>query len=515
MLKTIKLSNFSMLFSILLLTLTIVSCSDSDDPKEKAEKPTISIDGDSTAVVKNGENINVKLMLNAPGGIKSLVVNKGGGFLEEIPLQGESTYTYASQSVAEDAEEGDEYAFEFILVDAQNQESTPVTFTAKAAKYDQITVGGKELYEVVIPTDGIVTSGTNMNFVEGRDYYINEALLFQDGSSLSIEPGVTLYLLAEQNPSVGIETETGTAVNIEGTTTNPVVMTSSKVLTDNAEPGDWDTFEIEEVQNATVKYLRTEYAGEGFRVDNCDNTNTVEYIQSFRSNGEGIYVSDNNINLKYLVNTKSNDSGFRFGDAYNGKIQFVINVGADNDESEFYLRETASVTAANITLLGPGMDAEKGGDLIQIKSTANTFKIYNSIVAESVDEDLKFDGDMPITDLNGANVLAYSYFFKNKDPLKDNAALFFGTFDAAGNLATNPFFNNAISINAEGDIEFEIIEGIGVDDFIPDTMITAKESFDPSTIDTFFTSVTFVGAVENESNDWTKGWVKNPDGTIR
>jgi hypothetical protein len=50
-------------------------------------------------------------------------------------------------------------------------------------------------------------------------------------------------------------------------------------------------------------------------------------------------------------------------------------------------------------------------------------------------------------------------------------------------------------------------------DFVPDA--APSTSFDPSTIDSFFQSVSFAGAVENAANDWTTGWVKNPDGTIR
>ncbi|RPD93378.1 hypothetical protein EGM88_12815 [Aureibaculum marinum] len=515
MLKTINFNRISMLSSIFLIIFALASCSSDDDPKELPAIPILSIDGDNEVVVKNGETIHVTLSLNAAGGNKSLVVNKGGGFLEEIPLNATaSTYTYSNQSVDENAEEGEEIEFEFILVDTENQESSAVSFKVFSAKYDLITIGSEKVYDVNI-SGGVVESGTNIKFIEGRNYYISEDVTFLDGSSLNIESGVTVYLNAGQEPSVGIKAESGTLVDIQGTATNPVVMTSSKTLTGDAKAGDWDTFELEDMSNAVVRFLRSEYADTGLRLDNCDNTNTVEYIQSFMSSGEGIYITDNNINLKYLINTKSEDSGYRIGDDYNGKMQFIINVGADNDESEFYVRENASVIAANMTLLGPGEDAEEGGDLIEIKSEANTFKIYSSIVAESVDEDIKFSGDMPITDLNGVNVLAYSYFFNNDDPLKDNASDFFGTFNEDGSLATNPFFNNAIALEEDGDIDFEKIDGIGVDDFIPDATVTAKESFDPSTIDSFFTSVTFVGAVENEANDWTKGWVKNPDGSIR
>ena len=93
---------------------------------------------------------------------------------------------------------------------------------------------------------------------------------------------------------------------------------------------------------------------------------------------------------------------------------------------------------------------------------------------------------------------------------------FFGTFDANGNPLTNPFFNNALSGGeSPDDFVFETIPGIGVDQFVPSSTVTALENFDPSTVNPVFESATFVGAVENTANDWTVGWAKNPDGTIR
>ncbi|MFW5760234.1 MAG: hypothetical protein ACOCXH_04550 [Cyclobacteriaceae bacterium] len=492
----------------------INGCGNEDTPDPVFDAPVLSISGQSSALLKPGDAIEVSFTLDADAGNQTLRVNRGGGILDLVSLDEDATtFTYSGATVSGDLTEGEMEEFEFILIDAADQQSTPVTFTADIAVYDLITVKGEEMYEVAIPADGIVPSGIDVKFSEGRSYYITEFLEFEAGSSLTIEPGVSVYFLAGVEPSTGIIVNQGVSVTIEGTAIAPIVMTSSNILDDTAEPGDWDTFELEGTLNAVFRYVRIEYAKEGLRIDEVDASNTVEYVQSFFSEDEGFYVTDGDIHLKYLVNTKSGDTGFRLGDSYKGTLQFIINQGADHDETDFYIRENATITAANMTLLGPGKDAAEGGDILEMKSSVNLFKIYNTIIAESVDEDLKLES-INVTDLDGEVVFAYSYVFNNDDPIKGDAIKFFGTFDAEGNILTNPFFNNAITGGpTPDDFTFEVIEGIAVDDFLPEIEQTSE--FDPADLGGAFVSAPFVGAVQDAANDWTIGWVKNPDGTIR
>lgn len=485
---------------------------DNTDPEFEA--PLLTLAGDDSALLKPGDAIEVGFTLDAEAGNKTLVVNRNGGILDQVALDPAATsFTYSDATVSADLTEGDTEVYEFILVDGEDQESEPVEFTANIAVYDLITVKGEELYEVTAPEGGIIGDGLAVKFSEGRSYYIAGALQFDAGSSLTIEPGVTVYFLAGAEPSVGVIALPGSSVNIEGTASAPVVMTSANTLDDTAEPGNWDTFELEGTENAVFRYVRIEYAGEGLRIDEVDASNTVEYVQSFYADGEGFYITDGDINVKYLVNTKSGDTGFRLGDAYTGTLQFIINQGSDHDETDFYIRETATIVAANLTLLGPGQDAAQGGDILEMGSTANLFKIYNTIIAESVDEDLKLE-PITVTDLDGEVVFAYSYVFNNADPIKDDAINFFGTFDAEGNPVTNPFFNNALTGGpTPDDFTFEAIAGIAVDDFVPDA--EQPSEFDPADLGGSFVSAPFVGAVKDAASDWTTGWVKNVDGSVR
>lgn len=522
MTNKLKLKNVGIFFSALLMVFAITACSsdDGDDgPDVKANPPSLSIDGDNTAIVKNGETITVALILNAPGGNKSLVVNKNGGLLEEIPLQeSQTTYSYTNQSVSDDAEEGEEHALEFILVDKQNQESAPVTYSVYAAVYDEITVFGETLYDATVATDGIVPSGTNMKLISGRNYFIGSTLLFEGGTSLTIQPGVTVYLDADAGQAIELRVDSGASVSIIGTATEPVVFTSSKALNGTASPGDWDRFRYGDVKNGTLQYVRSEYADSGIRFGDTDDSNTVDHLTSYMAAGEGFYFTNGNVNAKYLVAVNSEGGGFRLGDSYAGKLQFGISwineVFSDNQELD--IRETASPTLANFTLLGPGVEVENTHGA-RLRSSSQS-KVYNSLITEFPRRGIRLNDDVSITDLNGETVFAYSYIVNvPRDPFRDdtdNGNPFQGYVDGDDNFQ-NPFFNNVTGFDEDGDPILEDVAGIGVDDFIPDNAIATKEAFDPISIDAWFTSVNYVGAIENEAGDWTTGWVKNTDGTIR
>ncbi len=516
-------SNLKLYLSIILVVFLSACSSDDNDrgtePEPTPNAPALALEGSNSILVKNGQAINVTLNLTAPGGSKELVVNRGGGLLETIALtSAQSTVTYNTETVPADSQEGDVIAYQFILVDLTDQESTPVALTVNTTEYDTIEIGGETLFDITITDDGIVPSGTNVNLITGRNYFLSSSLSFEDGTSLTIEEGVTLYLDAEAESPIEVRVDNGASISVIGTPSNPIVMTSSATLGGTPASGDWSRFRLGNVQNGTFQYVRSEYADEGLRFGGVDNTNTVDHITSFFSAGEGIYVTGGNVNIKYAVAVNSGGGSFRFGDDYAGKVQFLIGqidqVFADNEELS--IRETSTAVVSNITLIGPGSDQENThGARLRASSQG---KVYSAIITAFPRRGIRLNDDVLVTDLTGQTVFAYSYIFDvPTDPYRDDTAngnLFQGFIDDE-DIFQNPFFNNVTGFDLEGNPILEEITGVGTNDFIPEATVTAKNSFDPNMVDAFFTSVTFVGAVENEANDWTTGWVKNPDGSIR
>ncbi len=526
------LTNKTIFLGILMLAF-IVACSGDDDGGETPAAPTISIDGETSIISKSGEAFSVTFTLNAAGGNEELVVYFNGGVLETVPLTADATsFVYNTQVLPADANEGQEFEYEFALGDNAGQDSQRVNLTVSAAVYDTIDVEGASLFNVEIPTDAIVTG--EITLAANRNYYLSESLSFISGSSLTMEEGATLYM---QTPveltdlTLSISMVAGANLSINGTATNPVVITPSSSIAGTPEPGDWNRLFLDgsagSLTGATVRYLRTEYATDGIRVDNLDNTNTFEYIQSYKSGGEGIYFTNGNANAKYMVATNSTEEGFRLGDEYAGKMQFGLAIMServllDDDTYEVVIRDQSSAILANFTAVGPGLDDEDEDVYgYRLRGTGDG-RVYNSIGADFFRRGVRVsDADAGGT-LDGPKVFAYGYIFNlNSQHFRD--APFGGSRNMDGSI-NNPFFNNVTSyeevvdpVTMEVTYEpiYDTIAGIGTNDFIPDATVTAKENHDPNTVDAFFTSVTYVGAIENEAGDWTVGWVKNPDGTIR
>jgi len=421
--------------------------------------------------------------------------------LETIALNATATsFTYNTQTVPSDASEGQEYIYQFLLADNANQESSRVDLTINAALYDEITIGSETLYDVTIPQDGIVATGTSIKFIAGRNYYITKPLSFDDGSSLTIEEGVTVYMKKPTEVDellIEITINPGSQISIIGTATNPVVLTSSATLTGDPEPGDWERLDLDGNSNGVIQYLRTEYAEIGLRVDNCDDSNIIEYVTVFKSSDEGFYITDSNVNAKYLAAIETGDSNFRLGGEYSGNLQFLIAYNVGGGEEAFYMRDDSNTTLANVTAVGPGKETnlapdefENGG--IRFRSPIGG-KVYNAVITGMPDWGVRVQEVVP-TDIDGTVVFAYSNVYEN-DSRND---------DVDGDI----FFDEASFNNSE-----DVIAGIATGSIVPTT--EEVSSFDPSTLGSFFSAALFKGAIQDSSNDWTSGWVKNPDGTIR
>lgn len=513
------LSGNNMILIIASFLFLFSACKDEEDDPIFSQ-PTISIQGEELIELKRGAPIEVDLMLNAEGGNKELLVYFDGGLLEIIELEKEITsYTYSSQSVPSTAEEGQEFEYEFSLVNTQDLESEKVKLTVSTLLYDIIQVGGTQLYEVIIPDDGIIET-ENYKFAKNRKYYIGRHMLFQPGTSLTVEEGVHLYVNADFDEPIFIEFEVGAEVHLVGTATNPVVITSSNVLTGEPQPGDWGRFNIygdgEGSNSGKIHYLRMEYPGSrAFRLSDVGSGTSISHIQVFMADGEGIMPTSGDVNMKYIVATDCRGGAFRLGNTYSGKIQFALSWLSDQYDSneELTIREEASPVISNVTLIGPGVDASNTHGLRM--RAASSGKVYNAIIAEFPRRGIRLNDEVVVTDLEGPTVFAYSYIFNvPTDPYRDdtdNGNPFQGYMD--GETLVNPFFNNILGFDEDGEPILDIIAGIGVGDFLPDA--EKASDFNPSSLDDFFDNAPYVGAFRNQDDDWTVGWVKNPDGSIR
>jgi hypothetical protein len=509
------LNNSLIRLSLFLGLILVWSCEeDTEDPN--FANPTLSLSSDASIEVQAGETFTVNLTFTAEGGAKELVVYQGGGVLEVVPLaETATTVAYSNQSVPTDAIEGQEFSYEFAVVSQQDVESNRVAVTVSALTFPEISVGGQRIFEVSPPSDGVLPSGTAIKFVTGRNYLIRGSISFSTGTSLEIEEGVQVYLDANAENPVEVEIGPGATTSILGTAENPVVMTSSSTLDGTPAPGDWDTFRLEESVNSTIQYLRIEFSGEGMRVQRADDSNDISYVQVMNTANEGFYITGGAATFSHLYALNASEGGYRIGDDYSGKMQYLISQLSEyiDEATELEIRETASPTISNVTLIGPGTDTENTHG-IRLRS-ASAAKVYNAVVAQFPRRGLRMNDEIVVTDLDGPTVFAYSYIFDvPTDPYRDdteNGNPFQGFIDP-DNGFQNPFFNNVTDLEDNEPVLISIA-GIGINSFIPDSR--TESDFDPSSLDPFFEASNFAGAVADSGSDWTLGWSKNPDGSIR
>jgi hypothetical protein len=504
-----------------------------DDPKPIFAKPAIALSGNGSVFLKPSAPISVELNLTSEGGNGKLIVSKNGGFLEEVPLdKTATTFTYNTQTVDATSKEGDVITYSFILENTQELESDPIELKVNVAVYDEITIGTTKVYKVVAPNDNIIPSGTTVKFVTGRKYKIDSLIKFAAGSKLEVQAGVEIYFRAGGPRFAGIDVVLG-LVDVQGTATSPVVMTSEKAINGGTPAaGDWWQFRIEGTgpgsNSGIVKYLRIENGGDrAFRLFNVGNGTSISFVQVLRSTTEGIMFTGGDVNVSNLICTDCNGGAFRMGEDYKGRMQFLIGVTVTRtattaipEPDDFVIRETAAPIIANVTLIGPGKVFTPNTHGIRYR-TVSTGKIYNTVVTEYPRRGVRAVNNgtselISVTDLTGPSVLAYSYVFNvTTDPYRELAVNFSGTFNATtGASLTNPFFNN--TTNKLGSVwTLTAIPGIGVNDFIPNAETVS--AFNPTTLGSFFVSAPYAGAIKDASatSDWTKGWTKNPDGTIR
>lgn len=505
---------YGAIFSLIIL---VAACS-KEDPVYST--PQISISGDSFTDLSPGETATVNLQLNGDGGAKSVVVLKNGGFHSETPVHATATeFVYTTDPLSDGLAEGEEVEYSFKLSNLNGVDSEEVKFTIKTALYNLITIGNTNLFNLNIGSEGIVPSGTEIKLIKGRNYFVPFYLTFESGAKLIVEEGVHLYMNVDAENNAGIDIQ-GEA-EIIGTAEEPVVMTSSRVLTSPAEvsPGDWDEFRLSgdgaSSNNGVVSYLRIEYGNDrAFRLSDVGAATKIDHIQVYKTVGEGVMITNGNAQLKYIVATDCEGGSYRLGDAYSGNMQFIISVNsefyADNDD--FTVREEASPVISNATILGAGADLDDNTHGMRFRANSSP-KVYNTIIAEFPRRGLRAADEVKITDMNGSTVFAHSFIFSvPRDPFRELATAFAGTFNEDGSIATNPFSNNATNLSGSTYTLTEI-DGIGVADFVPTT--AQSSSFNASSLGSFFSNADYVGAVKDASNDWTKGWVKNPDGTIR
>ncbi|PKW28607.1 hypothetical protein [Flavobacterium lindanitolerans] len=254
----------------------------------------------------------------------------------------------------------------------------------------------------------------------GVTYKLSGKLVVANGAKLTIEPGAIIEATARPDNSTEdiryIAVAQGGQIFVNGTATNPVVMTSSV-----KSPGKWGGLVIcgkapinkgatasAEVSDLTyggtlandnsgsIRYLRIEYSGyaynsekefNGLSLFGVGSGTTIEYVQVHEGSDDGIEFFGGTVNTKYLISTSNEDDSFDWTEGWNGTNENWYGklglgrgnrgIEADNNSNNHLATPIANPNIKNLTLIGLGA---QGSESQALKLRVGTKGKFDNLV---------------------------------------------------------------------------------------------------------------------------------------
>ena len=241
-----------------------------------------------------------------------------------------------------------------------------------------------------------------------------------------------------------------------------------------------------EDSSGRLNYVVVKYAGaqvdsqnelNGIAFQGVGSGTEVNYVQVHNNSDDGVEFFGGTVNVKYLVLTGNDDDSMDWTDGWTGKAQYVLidqrengrgdsGIEADNLEGDFDAAPRSMPSIANLSIFG---NSSKRG--IRLRH-GTAVKLYNTTVERSA-------SCLQVQDEALTQLASNTEF----DGVSFNCAALLGNSDAG----------EQDTINAKLDASNVSKDGRAV----PAADLSG---------DDFFDNVDFIGAIEDENNDWTSGW---------
>ena len=248
---------------------------------------------------------------------------------------------------------------------------------------------------------GELLDGQSATLDPTQVYNLTGSFIVRGGATLTIPAGTRIEATGGTASYIAIAQDGLLYVN--GTSTNPVVMTSGNAV---KATGDWGGLVIcgrantnkggatgqtatSEVGDLTyggtentdssgiIRYLRVEYTGAAFNATKEFNgvslfgvgSGTVfEYVQAYKSGDDGIEFFGGTVNAKYLIALHSEDDAVDFADGFSGTIDYVFikdvakaGVEGSNNGDNGAATPTTNATLKNFTILKGSLAGSEHG----------------------------------------------------------------------------------------------------------------------------------------------------------
>lgn len=277
------------------------------------------------------------------------------------------------------------------------------------------------------------------------------------GAKLTIEPGTIIK--GDKTTASALIVEPGGQANLEGTSDQPIVMTSAQPK-GQRKPGDWGglivcgearnnqgTMQIEggpktkhggandDDNSGSYRYLRVEFAGYPFKTDQEINGITfgsvgrgtvVDHVQVSYSNDDSYEWFGGSMNAKHLIAYKGWDDEFDTDNGFSGHIQFGLSIRdpriadqsqangfeSDNNADGTEIDPYTNATFSNLTFIGPSTAKNKAAGFQNTVGSGDSYITAGDLYPDNGSRLGKFQAAMQIrrsSKLNCYNSLAVGY----------------------------------------------------------------------------------------------------------
>jgi len=404
------------------------------------------------------------------------------------------------------------------------------------------------------PTTSAPVTSSTVGCTAANGFSLTGGQLTADTNvTLTIDPGVILY---GGTGTSWLAVNRGNKINAVGTASLPIVFTSRDNLNGNATEGSmgqWggvvlmgrarttdcnsgsvaaDTCERQtegsadpatfggrdDTYNAgTMKYVQIRYSGyvlgantelQALTGEGIGSGTTLDYIQSFNSSDDGAEFFGGTVRMKHYIAAGADDDSLDADTGIQGRFQYVLlvqrpgqgdalmEIDSNGLESDTPRQNTI---VANFTALQPNVSSNnEANDQASILNRGNSdLTLVNGIIATPNNECVRLHGTG--TASTRATLTAKSVL------LQCNATKFIGSgsgstaYTASDVAAIFNGNNNNASYTASLSATF--VNGTN------ETMgVTAT---DAKTLDAWFDTTTYVGAVKDANDSWYAGWTCN------
>ncbi|BDD06684.1 hypothetical protein [Aureibacter tunicatorum] len=318
-----------------------------------------------------------------------------------------------------------------------NSVAMSILLFASSCSVSEVIIEGGDTTQDIVNEAGEVTKNIDQNvtFEEGKTYYLPKGIHVTNGSSLTIEPGVTIECAEDAYLLV----ETGSKIFAEGKSDAMIVFTSKNrkeagawgglLINGNApinvqggtavaEVGDASYGGDRPVDNSGVlRFVRVEFGGyqinsekehNGFTFNGVGSGTVLENLIAFDCSDDGFEFFGGTVNGKNLVAIGSEDDLFDWTYGWSGTVENIYGrqlvdriadrgIEADNNSKNLTADPLSNPLLRNLTLMGNGGTNEDGKSPAGVKLRRGTaVRLENAVISGFGGEGINLESNASI-----------------------------------------------------------------------------------------------------------------------